>query len=191
VAGFRGGASRPARRHRLQPVVVAAGSITSECRTGTWATCSTMTVRSLPVSACDGAATAGRPSVGTPARSACCGPRSGSPGPSAGTATRAAIRENSSVGRGGPARRRRPAAPHLRSCAPDCRGNGFANCHREVIVDAALAESRQQALALKGILAEVGRQGDVKMSRKRASRILLLASPTVLLPVGIGVDNDR
>jgi hypothetical protein len=85
----------------------------------------------------------------------------------------------------------RPAAPHLRSCAPDCRGNGFANCHREVIVDAALAESRQQALALKGILAEVGRQGDVKMSRKRASRILLLASPTVLLPVGIGVDNDR
>ena len=29
------------------------------------------------------------------------------------------------------------------------------------------------------------------MSRKRASRIPLLASPTVLLLVGISVDNDR
>ena len=31
-----------------------------------------------------------------------------------------------------------------------------------VVIDAALSESRQQALALKGILAEVGRQGDEK-----------------------------
>jgi hypothetical protein len=45
-------------------------------------------------------------------------------------------------------------------------GMGSQTVHVKVVIDAALSECRQQALALKSILAEVGRQSDVKNEPK-------------------------
>jgi hypothetical protein len=55
-----------------------------------------------------------------------------------------------------------------------------------VVIDAALSESRQQALALKAILAEVGRQGDAKTEPEEGE-----SNPVTSLADRIASRRDR